>query len=203
MQEEHDRSRGTACFKQVISGIDLAKKAGIQPILRYGLTLDSIRFLPELVDLAEARGVKVWLEPVYDRKYSLGFFENISLEHIKYYKNHPLVEFSFAALAFVRDRGNQKLWPRCKAVSTVITIFPDNSLAFPCFYLPQKRFKLDGDLFEVYTRPGFLTEIEKGQGKFPECQGCMAFSYMLPSFQIGFDRYFLLQWFSDWWSRRK
>jgi hypothetical protein len=165
--------------------------------------LDSIRFLPELVDFAEARQVKVWIEPVYDRKYSLGWFEKISLEHIKYYKNHPLVEFSFAGLAFVCDRGNQKLFPRCKAVSSVITIFPDNSLAFPCYYLPQKRFKLNGDLYDVYTRTGFLSEIEKGQGRFPECQGCTAFSYMLPSFQTGFDRYFLLQWYSDWFNGRK
>jgi len=203
VEEDHDRIRGVECFKEVGQGINLCRKLGVTPKLRFALTRDSVRFLPELEELAEAAQIEVYLNPIYDKKYHPLLFESITLDHIKYFKAHPLIKFDFSALEFIKQRGNQRIMPRCKAVSSVVTIFPDNSLAFPCFYLPEKRVNLKDDLFKVYTSPGFLRQLEKGQGRFDECQNCLAFSYFLPSFSKKYDRYFLLQLYSDFINKRK
>jgi MoaA/NifB/PqqE/SkfB family radical SAM enzyme len=176
---EHDRSRGVECFHNVLTAIDLAKKLGQQPVIACTLTRDSIRFLPEMVELAEKLKVFLRLNPVYDFNGTQGF-EPATLASIKYYAKRPRVLVNLAALAFVNDGGNRVYWPRCRAAETTVTLLPDGQVVSPCFDNRGGR-----------------------QGKEDICSSCMRWPYMLPSLAKGLDKFYWLSLWSDWLTRRK
>lgn len=176
---EHDRSRGVECFHLVLQAIKLAQELGEKPIINFTLTRDSVRFLPEMVELAEKRKVFVYLNPVYDFFGTQGF-EPATINHIKYYARRKNVLLNLAAIEFVKAGGNRTLYPRCRARETTITILPDGSRVEPCFFNPGGK-----------------------QGKDPVCSSCMRWPYMLPSFEKGIDKYFWLNLYSNILQRRK
>lgn len=171
--EDHDRSRGIPSFNAVLRSINYAKEIGDQPILYFTLTRDSVRYLPEMVELAEKLKVKVFLNPVYDFL-GLQGFEKATYAHIKYYAKRPNVSVNLAALDFLASGGNNIMWPRCYARETVLTLLPDLKVAAPCFYNQGGK-----------------------QGREPVCSGCTRWPYMLPSFSIGLDKYRFLNWYSN------
>jgi MoaA/NifB/PqqE/SkfB family radical SAM enzyme len=171
---EHDRSRGVECFHTVISAIEHARVLGEKPILNFTLTRDSVRFLPEMIELAERLKVPVYLNPVSDF-YGTQGFEPATIDHIKYYARRRNVSVNLAALEFVRAGGNRVILPRCRAAETTVTVMPDGSRVSPCFFNPGGR-----------------------PGKEDVCSGCMRWPYMLPSFSRGIDRYFWLDRYSEW-----
>lgn len=170
---EHDRSRGVDCFHLVISAIEGAKALGEKPIINFTLTRDSVRFLPEMIELAEKLKVKVYLNPVYDF-YGTQGFEPVTIDYIKYYARRRNVLVNLAALEFVRAGGNCVLFPRCRAKETTVTVLPDGSRVSPCFFNPGGK-----------------------QGREPVCSSCMRWPYMLPSFTKGIDKYFWLNLYSE------
>lgn len=176
---EHDRSRGVECFSTVIAAIRSAKEIGENPIINFTLTRDSVRFLPEMVDLAGKVGVMVNLNPVYDFYGSQGF-DKSTLDYIRYYFRHKRIFLNLAALAFIQEGGNKNLFPRCRAQETTVTLLPDGKRRSPCFFNPQGT-----------------------QGKEYVCSSCMRWPYMLPSFAKGVDKYFWLNFYSNWINRRK
>ena len=126
-----------------------------------------------MVELAEKLRVLVQFEPVYDFHGTQGF-EPLTIEHIKYYSRHKNVLVNLAALELVKAGGNNVLLPRCRARETTITVLPDGREVSPCFF----------------NRGG-------KQGKEAVCSSCMRWPYMLPSFAMGFDKYFWLNLFSE------
>ena len=171
---EHDRSRGVDCFHTVISAIEYAKKLGEKPIIKFTLTRDSVRFLPEMIDLADKLNVLVYLIPVSDFFGTQGF-EPATIDYIKYYSRRKNVLVNLAVLEFVRQKGNKILYPRCRARETTVTLMPDGNRVSPCFYNPNGR-----------------------QGREAACSSCMRWPYMLPSFAKGIDKYFWLDLYSEW-----
>lgn len=174
IDSEHDRSRGVECFTEVMEAIRLAQKNGEKPRIIFTITRDSLRFLPEMVDLAEKLGVLLYLNPVYDF-YGTQGFEPISVDHIKYYGSKKNVLVDLAALAFIKSGGNKVLYPRCRAKERTVTLLPDGTTISPCFYNPGGR-----------------------EGKEAVCSSCMRWPYMLPSFSLGVDKYFWLNLYSEW-----
>ncbi|MFH1386757.1 MAG: radical SAM protein [bacterium] len=179
IDSEHDRSRGLECFTDVIEAIKLARKLGEKPRIIFTITRDSLRFLPEMVDLAEKLDVLLYLNPVYDFFGTQGF-EPISVEHIKYYSGKKNVLGDLAALEFIKAGGNRVLYPRCRAKEQTVTLLPDGASVAPCFYNRGGR-----------------------EGKEAVCSSCMRWPYMLPSFSLGVDKYFWLNLYSDWLKGRK
>ncbi|MFA4967847.1 MAG: radical SAM protein [Candidatus Margulisiibacteriota bacterium] len=175
IRDDHDRSRGLTCFSSVLASINLAKELKEKPAVLYTVTRDSIRFLPEMIEIAEKMKVEVYLNPVYDF-HGLHGFEKESLDYIKYYFNRQRVRVNLAALEFIKNGGNNTVWPRCRVRSTTVTYLPDGNRAAPC----------------LYNRGG-------EEGKSAECIGCTRWPYMLPSFSIGFDKYRVLYE----WSKHK
>ena len=176
---EHDRSRGVDCFNLVISSIKLAKEMGENPIINFTITRDSVRFLPEMLELSEKLGVLLQLSPVYDF-YSTQGFERATIDHIKYYARRKNVIVNLAALEFVKSGGNRVIFPRCQAVESTVTLLPDGSRVSPCFFNPGGR-----------------------QGREPVCSSCMRWPYMLPSFTKGIDKYYWLNLYSETIRRHK
>jgi len=177
--EEHDRSRGVECFHQVIRAIKMAKELGERPIINFTMTRDSVRFLPEMVELAEKLRVLIHLEPVYDFQGTQGF-EEATIAHIRYYFRRRNVLVNLAVLEFNRKGGNRVIFPRCRARETTITILPDGKRIVPCFFNPDGK-----------------------QGRQDICSSCMRWPYMLPSFSKGLDKYFWLNLYSGLINQRK
>ena len=177
--EEHDRSRGVECFTEVIAAIRQARELQERPVIFFTITRDSVRYLPEMAELAEKLGVRLYLSPVYDF-YGTQGFESATVDHIKYFARRRGVLADLAALEFVRSGGNRTLYPRCRARQTTVTLLPDGSRLTPCFFNPNGR-----------------------QGSENVCSSCMRWPYMLPSFSIGLDKYFWLNLYSEILTRRK
>jgi MoaA/NifB/PqqE/SkfB family radical SAM enzyme len=171
--EEHDRSRGVECFHLVIKSIKLAQEHGAKPIINFTLTRDNVRFLPEMVELAEKLKVLVYFNPVYDF-YGTQGFEDATLSHIRYYFRTRNVLLNLAVLEFMKNSGNKVILPRCKARETTLTLMPDGSRVSPCFFNPGGK-----------------------QGREYICSSCTRWPYMLPSFSKGFDKYFWLNFYSE------
>jgi hypothetical protein len=132
-----------------------------------------VRFLPELYELTERLRVPANLTPVYDFSGTQGFAPE-TIQSIKYYARRPRVFVNLAALEFVKSGGNNLLWPRCRAKETTITLLPDGQFVSPCFFNPGG---------------------EQGRGAI--CSSCMRWPYMLPSFRVGWDKYYWWNWFSE------
>ncbi|HTY13696.1 MAG TPA: radical SAM protein [Candidatus Omnitrophota bacterium] len=179
VMDEHDRSRGTESFSAVIKSINYARETGERPEILYNITRDSVRFLPEMMEIADRLKVNVRLNPVYDYCGLTGF-EKESIDYMKYYFQRKNVRLDLAVLEFMKNRGNFIGWPRCRARETTVTFFPDAKRAIPC----------------VHNRGG-------SQGREQVCIGCTSWPYMLPSFAIGFDRYRLLSAYSGLKDRQK
>lgn len=177
--EEHDRSRGVDCFHAVIKAIKLAQDLGERPIINYTLTRDSVRFLPEMIELAERLGVYIYLNPVYGFFGTQGFEES-TYAHIRYYGRRRKVLLNLAALEFVKFGGNKTIFPRCRAKETIVTLLPDGSRISPCFFNP------DGV-----------------EGRANICSDCLRWPYMLQSFSVGIDKFFFLFYFSELVNRIK
>ena len=179
IQEEHDRSRGLACFNTALSAIRLAKQLKESPIIDFTITRDSVRFLPEMVELSQRTGVNVRVSPVYDFQ-GLQGFEPATYGHIKYYFKRKNIFINLAELEFLKKHGNNVAWPRCMARQTTITYLSDGRKVSPCFFNQGGK-----------------------QGRESVCYGCTRWPYMLPSFKIGFDKYRFLDWYSNWLNGRK
>ena len=145
----------------------------------FTVTRDSVRFLPEMIELSEKLGVNIYLSPVYDF-YGTQGFESATVDHIKYFSGRRHVLANLAALEFVRAGGNRPLYPRCRARQTTLTLMPDGSRQLPCFFNPNGK-----------------------QGSESVCSSCMRWPYVLPSFSIGFDKYYWLNLYSEMQTRRK
>lgn len=177
--DEHDRSRGVECFHTVTQSIKLAKQLREKPIINFTMTRDNVRFLPEMLDLAERLKVYICLNPVYGFDGTQGF-EPATFAHIKYYSGRKNVIINYAALEFVKNGGNKIYFPRCRAQETTITILPDGNRVSPCFFNQKGK-----------------------QGREDICSSCMRWPYMIPSFSRGIDRYVGLDLYSKFDAWRK
>jgi hypothetical protein len=82
--------------------------------------------------------------------------------------------------------------PVCKAVSTTITISPDNYLMLPCFHKCIKKIKINDNLADLYNS-GEVQEIKKMEGRFEFCKGCTNTCYMWVSLHNNIlSRYFYI-----------
>ena len=178
-QEDHDRSRGTTCYNVAIDSIKDAIERRENPSIQFNITRDSVRFLPEMVELSEKLKVRLHVNAVPDFHGATGF-DKSTYGHIKYYFKRKYVEMNLAELEFLKNHGNNILFPRCRAKQTTITYLPDGTSADPCFYNNGGR-----------------------QGRESICYGCARSEYMLPSFKMGIDKYRLFDLYSCYLNSRK
>jgi MoaA/NifB/PqqE/SkfB family radical SAM enzyme len=193
--EGHDRSRGVECFSSLFESIKIAKELNENVFLLFTLTRDSIRFLPEAVDFSERHKIFLQINPVYDFIGTQGFEKN-TLNYIKYYFKREYILINLAVLEFLKSGGNNTLFPRCRAVDTVVTMMPDGSFVLPCFFNPTHKI-----FIEDYEK--HLETAKREQGKRSNCLGCTRWPYMVPSFKNKFDRYLIWDLISAWAERRK
>lgn len=191
IKDLHERIRGIENFDEILQSLRQARDLKQNPIIFFTLTRETIAYLPEMVELAGQEKVRLWLNPVYHCRGLEGFTRD-SIAYIKYFLKRKNVGGSLAALTFIKGRGNNMFFPRCRAVDTVITLTPDNKVVGPCFFNPVQTEVIQENLPVLYQKIRILTRSKQGRNAII-CQNCMRWEYILPSFKLGFDKYRLLE----------
>jgi len=114
-----------------------------------------------------------------------------ALDYLDQFQNEPYVYINRALHRFIRQQGNQRATPRCKAISSTIVIAPQNELLLPCFHQAQLAIPIKFNLPEILKSQTWHL-LKKQQGTFPFCDGCTINCYFDPSFLYKLDRFFLL-----------
>jgi hypothetical protein len=151
--------------------------------------------MESVIRLAQELGVVVLLGPVFD------FCDNelLAAEGIKEIRR--LAKFdnvcvNWAFLQFYLDGGNQVSKPRCRAISSVVVVSPDDHLLLPCYHMHDERLKIKhengrSNLDEIW-RSTHVQAKRKQEGSWSFCQGCTIWCYFETSFLWPPDKYFLL-----------
>lgn len=194
-------------FEKVIESIKLAKSLGEQPSIIATATPESIGGMEKVIRLAQDLGVVVLLGPVFD------FCDNELLhkkgiEEIRRLAKFDNVCVNWAFLEFYLDGGNQITKPRCRAVSSVVVVSPDDHLLLPCYHMHDERLKIKhengrSNLDEMWHSPP-VQEKKKKEGTWSYCQGCTIWCYFETSFLWPPDKYFFLNMVSKArWGKEK
>jgi MoaA/NifB/PqqE/SkfB family radical SAM enzyme len=191
---QHNQSRDAELFDRIRESIKVAQILDRHPIINYTLTRDSVRFLPEMEDLAKKCGVLVWVNPVYESPAHEGLAPE-SLDYVRYFLKKKNFAGNLAALRLLKNWGNNTSWPVCQAARSVITITADSYVAAPCYYHPKVKIKIDRNLKDIFNSADYRKAILR-QGRDGVCSGCLIWGYMLPSFWFRLDRYFFLNLWS-------
>jgi hypothetical protein len=103
---------------------------------------------------------------------------------------------NWAFLEFYLDGGNQRKKPRCRAISSVVVVSPDDHILLPCYHMHDERLKIEhkdgrSNLDEIWHSQHVQTR-RKEEGSWSFCQGCTIWCYFETSFLWPPDKYFLL-----------
>jgi hypothetical protein len=137
----------------------------------------------------------VLLGPVFD------FCENdllqqAGIKEIRRLSHFDNVCVNDAFLQFYLDGGNQVKAPRCRAISSVVVVSPDDHLLLPCYHMHDERIKIThengrSNLDELWAST-HVQKRRKEEGSWDFCQGCTIWCYFETSFLWPPDKYFFL-----------
>jgi len=189
--------RGIDGFSKVIDSIKLAKSLGEQPSIIATATPESIWGIEKVVKLAQELGVVVLLGPVFDySSVENDLLHKRGIEELKRLATFDNVCVNWAFLQFYLDGGNQTASPRCRAISSVVVVSPDDHLLLPCYHMHDERLKIQheggrSNLDDIW-RSMHVQKRRKEEGSWSFCQGCTIWCYFETSFLWPPDKYFLL-----------
>lgn len=191
-KEEHDASRGVACYDFVLESIKKASSLGERPDILFTVMNSNIGQLREVYEsICRPSGLVLILNPVfgYNEVETGGGLSAQTLQELQQWGNKPGVYLNGGFIGLRKDGGNQVEKPVCKAGSTTVVISPDNKLVLPCYHLGLKEFPLNNQLEAVWCSSEVQGLIEM-EGRYPGCQGCNINCYMQPTFATHLSRYF-------------
>ncbi len=186
----HDKIRGTACFDKVMESIKIAKELGEKPDILYTVTNETIKYLDEMIELSQNKGLMLLINPVFSY-YNNPELTRDSLYLIAEKAKYRSVYVNRAIIRFMKEGGNNRFHPRCRAVSTTIVISPDSSILLPCYHKSILKIKIENSLYQTW-KSSIVNKALRMQGRYPFCANCSISCYFDPSFTYGFDDYFLL-----------
>jgi len=192
-REEHNKSRGVACYDHLIESIELAKTIGERPDILFTVFESNVHQIQEVYDkISRPNGLILILNPIFDYadvETGQSLSDN-TLKEMSRWGGKNGVYLNHAFISLRKDGGNKVEDPVCKAASSTIVISPENKLVLPCYHLGIKEFDINNDLRNLY----YSEEVQKLvalEGRLPECEGCTINCYMQPSFAVELNKY--------WW----
>lgn len=192
----HDQSRGVQIFDTLVESVKLALELGEYPVLNHTVTAQNYQQIPEVAELGQRLGVRVWLNPAFTAHSNYNHKKNPTPALVKaiessaqQYRN---LGYNRAALALIKAGGNDTQQPRCKAVDAVIAISPNDELLLPCYHFAQEGVPIQGNLYQLYREAEVVEQYRQSQGRLSVCEGCTVWCYLIPSFFKGMDKYWLL-----------
>ena len=187
-EKEHNAIRKVDCYKSVFKSIDIAKSIGEYPDILFTVTENTYRKLPRMHDIALKNDLILIINPVFS------YFGNpgLSYEALDYIEefidSRKNVYINKGFLKLRRDSGNDPSNPKCKAVSRVIVISPDNHIILPCYHFGDKMIKIDRPLEQIIDSDDYKF-YKKMEGRFEFCSGCTINCYFEPSFAFPTNLY--------------
>lgn len=172
LEAEHDRIKGQECFSESLDALSTAKNLGLDPTISFTLTRDSIRYLPEMIELAQSKHVKMEINPVH-HYHGLEGLEQMSVDYITRYSRTPGVVIDGQLMSLIKHGGNNTSRPSCKVLNNSISISPDDRLFLPCFWNRQASIPIEGQL-EKMLKSDIVKGYRNLQGTMSGCQGCLA-----------------------------
>lgn len=192
-KEEHNKSRGVACFDHLMESIDIAKSIGERPDILFTVFEHNVYQIEDVYhNISTPNGLVLILNPIFEYA-EVETGKNLSektLDEMSYWGSKKGVYLNDAFISLRKDGGNKVHDPVCKAGSSTIVISPENKLVLPCYHLGLKEFDIDNNLAELYH----TAEVQKLialEGQLPGCEGCTINCYMQPSFAVEMNKY--------WW----
>jgi MoaA/NifB/PqqE/SkfB family radical SAM enzyme len=191
-KEEHDQSRGVACFDHVMESIEIAKRLGERPDIIFTVFESNVEQIQQVYEqICVPNNLVLILNPVFnynDVKTGIQFSDE-SLNKISAWGKKKNVYLNDAFIQLRKDGGNHVDNPVCLAASSTIVISPDNKLVLPCYHLGVKDFSINNNLYDLYQSDE-VQKLVALEGRLPECEGCTINCYMQPSFAIEMNKYF-------------
>lgn len=194
--ETHNQSRGVKIFDTLVESVQLAHELGEFPVLNHTVTAQNYDRISEVAAFASELSARVWLNPAFTAHSNYNSKKNPTPELVaaieataRQYSN---VGYNRAALEFIKAGGNDTENPRCKAVDAVIAISPNDELLLPCYHFSQEAAMINGQLYALYKESEVVDRYRRSQGKLSVCEGCTVWCYLIPSFFMGFDKYWFL-----------
>lgn len=190
--DEHDRSRGVACFDKVMESIQMARSLGERPDILFTVfehNVCQIKAMHE--EICEPNGLVLILNPVfeYNAVETGDQFSEEALRQMSWWGKQKNVYLNDAFVSLRRDGGNHINKPVCRAASTTLVISPENKLVLPCYHLGLKEMPINGDLYNLY-QSAEVQKLVALEGRLPACEGCAINCYMQPSFAVDVNKYF-------------
>lgn len=191
-KEEHDASRGVACYDFVLQSIEIAKGLGERPDILFTVMNANIGKIQEVYEkFCLPNRLVLILNPIfgYNEVDTGGGLSMGALQELKEWGRKPGIYLNGGFIGLRKDGGNQIEKPVCKAGSTTVVISPENQLVLPCYHLGLKEFPINNQLKTLYHSVE-VQELIKLEGKLPACEGCAINCYMQPTFATHLSRYF-------------
>jgi MoaA/NifB/PqqE/SkfB family radical SAM enzyme len=189
--EEHDASRGVACFGRLMESIEVALSLRERPDLLFTVTDQNVRRLEEVYDrIAYPNRLVLIINPLFAYHGVGGGLSEETLQYIEAFSRRPYTYLNRAFLTLRRRGGNDMNAPVCRAVSSTVVISPFNELVLPCYHLGLERIPIDGRLYDLW-QSDTVADQRRLQGRHDACQGCSVNCYFEPSFATSWtNRYF-------------
>ncbi len=187
---EHDKSRGVACFDNLIKSIALAKSFNERPDILFTVHKGNIHQIQQVYEeISKPNNLILILNPMFEYNEVGSELNTTALAELKRWSRRKLVYLNNGFIKLREDGGNQIAKPACKAMSTTIVISPENKMMIPCYHLGLEEIEIDNNLFELRSSNDVKGQIKK-EGTHEKCQGCTVNCYMQPSFATHINKYF-------------
>ncbi|HEX7071296.1 MAG TPA: radical SAM protein [Rhodothermales bacterium] len=189
--EEHDASRGVACFGKLMESIEVALSLGESPDLLFTVTDQNVHRLAEVYDrISYPNRLVLIVNPLFAYHGVGGGLSEETLQYIEDFSHRPYTYLNRAFLTLRRRGGNDASAPVCRAVSTSVVISPFDELVLPCYHLGLEHIPIEGRLYELW-QSDTVAEQRRLQGRHAACEGCSVNCYFEPSFATSWTkRYF-------------
>ncbi len=191
-EKEHNESRKVKCFDKVMESIEIAKSIGERPDILFTVFENNVDKIEEVwKNITMPNNLLLIINPVFDYN-NLVTNNNLSetsLKKLIWWGKQKKVYLNEAFVELRKNGGNNVDNPVCKAASSSVVISPENELILPCYHLGIEKFKITGNLFDLYHSDKVQALI-KQEGRYDACEGCVINCYMQPSFAVELNKYF-------------
>jgi MoaA/NifB/PqqE/SkfB family radical SAM enzyme len=188
--EEHDKSRGVACFSNLLKSIELARSIGERPDILFTVHNGNLHQIEKTYhEISLPNKLMLILNPMFSYNDVGSELSGQALDELERWGKKKMVYINKGFLNLRRDGGNNINAPVCKAMSSTIVINAENKMVMPCYHLGLEEIPIHDDLLGLRNSPGVKKQIE-AEGRHEKCSGCTVNCYMQPSFAVNINRYF-------------
>ncbi len=192
-REQHDRSRGVACYDFLLKSIEVAKTLGERPDILFTVTPENLEEIETVYwEISLPNRLVLLLNPVFDYAgvdAGGGSFSEKELLVLRKWGKKRMIYLNDAFVQLRMDGGNHIESPVCRAASSTVVISPFNELVLPCYHLGKSSLPIEGNLEKLYNSEN-VQQLISLEGRHTECEGCVINCYMQPSFAVELNRYF-------------